>query len=200
MCSVPFSRPESASGGADERVQVRAGAWAGASRGSGVSGVHGTPGRPCTARLLSAGAPGDEVPNSEPGRERRAGRGLRRITGRPGARLPRPCRVPRCRSSISHPGLWALPLGLQRRSAGDFNAGSVGVRPSSSAQGAIEVTCYFSPETELSVFVGRRAAMAAGKVSVGALHVPQPGPKRTWRISQNGSSAISSVFCMLRFQ
>lgn len=53
VARAPSARAESASGGADVRVQVRAGAWAGASRGWGGSGVHGTPGHPWTARLLS---------------------------------------------------------------------------------------------------------------------------------------------------
>jgi hypothetical protein len=53
VARAPSARAESASGGVDERVQVRAGAWAGASRGWRGSSVHGIPGHPWTARLLS---------------------------------------------------------------------------------------------------------------------------------------------------
>lgn len=61
MCSGSLreGRERERAAGADERVHVCAGAWAGASRGWGSSSVHGTPGHPWTARLLSAGARGD---------------------------------------------------------------------------------------------------------------------------------------------
>lgn len=169
----PSRGTESTSGSTDERVQVRAGAWAGASRGWERSSVHGTSGHPWAARVLSAGARGHESPELV-ALEWRAGRGLRRITGRPRKRLFLSCAVggmcpvQRRRSSTSHPGLGALRL--QRWSAGCCSVGSVGTRPSSVTQGHLRSLVTFHPK--LWVFVRRCAAMAAGKVSVWVLNVP----------------------------
>lgn len=56
-----------------------------------------------------------------------------------------------------------------------------------SPRGRLRSLATFHLKLRLCVFVGRCAAMAAGKVSVGALNVPQPLLKHTGSASQNGS-------------
>lgn len=162
-----FTRAESTSGGTDERVQVRAGAWAGASPGLGEgSSVHGTPGHPWATRVLSAGARGYESPELV-ALEWRAGRGLRRITGKPGERLFLSCA--RC-SDAARPSP-TLGFGLcfcvcSASPPGAVVLGRWELVRHPSPRGQLRSLVTFHPKLGLCVFVCRCAAMAAGKVSV----------------------------------
>lgn len=190
--SAPSARAESASG-ADKRSQVRAGARAGRTRsGWGRAPVCTVP--QGIRERLGCSRPGQgETRSQTRSRSGEEGRPRsREDNGEAWERLFLSCAVGPCLvqdaarlSPTLGFGFYFCVCSASPPGALMLDRWELACHPS--PRGRLRSLATFHPKLRLSVFVGRCAAMAAGKVSVWALNVPQPVLKHTGSASQNGS-------------